>query len=69
MWICFLKECNFLPGISVSVLDAIESSELETLIKLFLAKGKASSTVGKGGQAAEALQSALEVSKIHGDMK
>ena len=49
-------------GIPTSVLSAIEASELENLIKLHIAKGKACSTLGRGENGAEALQNALDVS-------
>jgi len=49
-------------GIATSMLNAIEASELENLIKIKIAKGKAYSTLGNGERGAEALQSALDVS-------
>eukprot|EP00804_Cyclotella_cryptica_P026046 CCRYP_019305-RA/>CCRYP_019305-RA protein AED:0.20 eAED:0.20 QI:0/0/0/1/0.8/0.72/11/0/1168 len=50
-------------GISVSMLNAIEAAELENLIKLNVAKGKAYSTLGKAKEGAEAMQmqSALDI--------
>lgn len=44
------------------MLNAIEASELENLIKLFISKGKAHSTLGNPENGADALQSALDVS-------
>lgn len=49
-------------GISSEVLDALYATELENLIKLKIAKGKAHSTLGLGLEGADAFQSALEVS-------
>lgn len=46
----------------MSILNAIEAAELENLIKLNVAKGKACSTLGKAKEGAEAMQSALDVS-------
>jgi hypothetical protein len=50
-------------GISTSILNAIEAAELEELIKLNIAKGKACSTLGDREKGAEALQDALDVSE------
>lgn len=49
-------------GISCSVLDAVEPAELELLIKVYIAKGKALCSLAKGKAGAEAYQSALDVS-------
>jgi hypothetical protein len=49
-------------GISEEVLDAIYAPELENLIKLKIAQGKAYSTLGKDQDGAQAFQSALDVS-------
>lgn len=49
-------------GISEEVLDAIYAPELENLIKLEIAKGKAHSTLGNDLDGAQAFQSALDVS-------
>ena len=49
-------------GICSSVLDAVEPPELELLIKLYIAKGKALCNLAKGKAGAEAYQSALDVS-------
>ncbi len=46
----------------MSILNAIEAAELENLIKLNVAKGKAYSTLGKAKEGAEAMQCALDVS-------
>ncbi|KAL7495786.1 hypothetical protein ACHAWT_004250 [Skeletonema menzelii] len=48
-------------GICSSVLDAVEPSELELLIKLFIGKGKALCNLAKGKAGAEAYQSALDI--------
>ena len=48
--------------ISASVLDAIDVPELDKLIKLNIAKGRAYSTLGQGTGAAESYQNALDVS-------
>ena len=52
-------------GISASVLDAIDVPELDKLIKLNIAKGKAYLTLGQGAGAAESYQNALDVSGTH----
>ena len=49
--------------ISSSVLDALEPAELELLIKVYIAKGKALCNLAKGRAGAEAYQSALDVSR------
>ncbi|KAL3763332.1 hypothetical protein ACHAW5_010999 [Stephanodiscus triporus] len=48
-------------GISASVLDAIDVPELDKLIKLNIAKGKAYLTLGQGTGAAESYQNALDI--------
>jgi hypothetical protein len=52
-------------GISAQVLNAIDVIELENLIKLNVAKGKAFSTLGKAKCGAKAMQSALDVSDLY----
>ena len=49
-------------GVSASVLDAIDVPELENMIKLNIAKGKAYLTLGQGVNGADAYQRALDVS-------
>ena len=49
-------------GVSTSVLEAIDVPELDNLIKVNIAKGKAYLTLGQGVAAADAYQSALDVS-------
>ena len=49
-------------GVSTSVLEAIDVPELDSLIKVNIAKGKAYLTLGNGVAAADAYQSALDVS-------
>ena len=49
-------------GIGLSVLEAINASELEYLIKVHIAKGKAYATLRQGSDGAEAYQIALDVS-------
>ena len=49
--------------ISSSVLDAVEPPELELLIKVYIAKGKALCNLARGKAGAAAYQSALDVSK------
>jgi hypothetical protein len=46
-------------------LNAIDVIELENLIKLNVAKGKAFSTLGKAKCGAKAMQSALDVSDLY----
>ncbi|KAL7537358.1 hypothetical protein ACHAXR_007762, partial [Thalassiosira sp. AJA248-18] len=48
-------------GISVSVLQDIEASELEYLMKLNISKGKAYATLRQGVDGAEAYQGALDI--------
>ena len=49
-------------GVSTSVLEAIDVPELDNLIKVNISKGKAYLTLGQGVAAADAYQSALDVS-------
>jgi len=49
-------------GVSTSVLEAIDVPELDNLIKVNIAKGKAYLTLGQGVAAADAYQNALDVS-------
>ena len=49
-------------GISSTVLEAIDAPELESLIKLNIAKGKALATIPNAVDAANAYQNALDVS-------
>jgi hypothetical protein len=57
-----MRQLSLLQGIASSVLKAIEVAELENLVKLHIANGKAWSTLGNGQAGAETLQSALDVS-------
>ena len=50
------------PDIDSSILDSIDVSELENLLKLNIQKGKAFSTLGQGSDGFKAFQSALDVS-------
>jgi hypothetical protein len=49
-------------GVSASVLDSIDVPELDSMIKLNIAKGKAYLTLGQGVNGADAYQRALDVS-------
>jgi len=51
-----------LGGISSSIIETIDVSRLEYLIKLNIAKGKACCNAGQGERARDAYQSALDVS-------